>query len=69
MSGCHSIFRKSVWLWVALYPLMGLNIYDALHYSRTLTNVCLALTAAYAIGGLLYGVFIYKALRANTTAG
>lgn len=63
MPGQQSIARKSVWLWVTLYPLLGLLLYDAYDYSRVLTDICLIVAAAYAIGGMLFGVVIYRTVK------
>jgi len=51
------VLRRSVILWVAAFLLMGLNIYAGLARNTDLIKIALALTAVFALAGIVFGVW------------
>lgn len=59
------VMRRAVILWVGAGLLLGFNIFAALQHSLTVVYWALALSAAFAVVGVGFGVWAAKTMTAR----
>ena len=59
------VMRRAVFLWVGAGLLLGFNIFAASQQSLTVVYWALALTAAFALFGIAFGVWAAKQITAR----